>query len=66
MNTFWTPFGKYRFRGLPFGISQSSEIFHRKQKEILTDLKDVKVIANDISVYGSEDTEQPVLQFETP
>ena len=35
MTTFITPFGRYAFRRLPFGISSAPEIFQRKCRHLL-------------------------------
>ena len=42
--------GRSRF---PFGLKVSSEIFHRKLNEALSDLKGVICVADDLVDYGS-------------
>ena len=54
--TFWTPFGRYRWLRMPFGISTAPEEFQRRQHELFEGLPGVTVIADDILVYGSGDT----------
>lgn len=56
LTTFWTPFGRYRYLRLPFGISSAPEEFQRRQHEIVTDLEGVDAIADDILIYGCGDT----------
>lgn len=56
LTTFWTPFGRYRWKRMPFGISPANEIFQHKQNEILSGLKGVEAIADDLLVYGVGDT----------
>jgi len=56
LTTFWTPFGRYRFKRMPFGISPAPEIFQHKQNEVLNGLKGVEVMADDLLVYGVGDT----------
>lgn len=34
LTTFWTPFGRYRWTRLPFGLSSAPEEFQRKQHEV--------------------------------
>ena len=56
--TFWTPFGRYRWLQMPFGISSAPEEFQRKLEECLEGLDNVEVIADDIFIYGEGDTEE--------
>ena len=53
LTTFITPFRRYAFQRLPFGISSAPEIFQRKMREMLGGLDGVEVIMDDILVYGS-------------
>ena len=50
-----TPFGRFRWVRLPFGLKVSSEIFQRKLTEALSRL-DVFDIADDIIKVGFGDT----------
>ncbi|XP_060077956.1 uncharacterized protein LOC132557483 [Ylistrum balloti] len=52
LTTMITPFGRFRWARLPFGLKVSSEIFHRKITEALGDLDGVFTIADDIIVAG--------------
>ena len=54
MTTFITPFGRYAFRRLPFGISSAPEIFQRKMSSLLEGLSGVEVIMDDILVHGRD------------
>ena len=56
LTAFETPFGKYKWRRLPFGISVSPEIFQRRLLECLVDLQGIACIADDILVYGCGET----------
>ena len=56
LNTFSTPFGRYRWTRLPFGLSASSEIFQKPLHQALEGLLGVVFIADDILVYGDGDT----------
>jgi hypothetical protein len=53
LTTFMTPFGRYCFRRIPFGITSAPEIFQRKMTEMLNGLEGVVVIMDDILVYGN-------------
>ncbi|KAI0226278.1 hypothetical protein LSAT2_023096 [Lamellibrachia satsuma] len=52
LTTFITPFGRYAFCRLPFGISSAPEIFQRKMSALLDGMNGVKVIMDDILVHG--------------
>lgn len=55
--TFNTPYGRYRFLRLPFGVSSAPEVFQRCIAERLEGLEGVVNIVDDILVWG-EDEEQ--------
>ena len=55
--TFNTPFGRYRFKRLPFGIILSQDIFQRRLDEVYKDIPNVMGIADDIVVCGSTESE---------
>ena len=46
--TFWTPFGRYRYLRMPFGISLAPEEFECKLHEKLTGLEGVEILGDDI------------------
>ena len=50
LTTMITPFGRFRWIRLPFGLKVSSEIFQRKLHEAIGDLNGVFSIADDILV----------------
>ena len=52
-----TPFGRFRWARLPFGMSVSSEIFQKRLTEALDGLKGVICVADDIIVVGRGDTQ---------
>ena len=58
LTTFATPFGKYRWRRLPFGLSVSSEIFQKRVNQTLEGLEGVLDITDDILIYGVGNTEE--------
>ena len=57
LTTFITPFGRYYFKRLPFGISSAPEHFQKRMSEILEGLEGVVCQMDDILVYGSDQTE---------
>ena len=52
LTTFDTPFGRYRWMKLPFGLNTSSEIFQRKLHQALEGLDGTLCVADDIIIYG--------------
>nr|XP_022311001.1 uncharacterized protein K02A2.6-like [Crassostrea virginica] len=50
--TFITPFGRYCYTRLPFGITSAPEIFQRRMSDLLSDLDGVSVIIDDVIIYG--------------
>ena len=56
LTTFSTPFGRFRWLRMPFGISSAPEIWQRKMHEAIEGLQGVKVIADDFLVCGFGDT----------
>ena len=56
--TFNTPFGCYRWKRLPFGISSAPEVFQRKIHELIEGLKGIDFIAHDFIIVGYGNTVQ--------
>ena len=50
--TFNTPWGRYRYTRLPFGINAASDIFITEMNRILHGIKGVDVVTDDILIYG--------------
>jgi len=48
--TFNTPFGRYSYLRLPFGISSSPEVFQRKNYELFGDIPNVHIVFDDIII----------------
>lgn len=55
--TFNTPFGRYRFKRLPFGVVLSQDIFQRKLDDVYKNIPNVTGIADDIVICGSTEQE---------
>ncbi len=51
--TFNTPFGRYMFKRLPFGISSAQDVFQAAMSDIFEDIDGVEVVVDDILVWGS-------------
>ena len=52
LTTFNTPFGRYRYLRLPFGLRSSQDEFQTKIDECFENLSGVIAIVDDILVYG--------------
>ena len=52
LTTIITPFGRFMFRRLPFGISSAPEIIQRKLLAVLDGIPSVVVFMDDILIYG--------------
>ena len=58
LTVFQTPWGRYRFHRMPFGITPAPEIFQMKLDQSLEGLKGVFKIADDILITGQGETER--------
>ena len=56
LTTFWTPWGRYRWLRMPFGIKSAPEEFQRHLDTCLEGLENVAIIADDIIIFGQGDT----------
>ena len=54
LTTMITPFGRFRWKRLPFGFKVSSKIFQKRLNEAFCDLPNVFVVADDIVVVGKD------------
>ncbi|KAL9986304.1 hypothetical protein ACROYT_G000436, partial [Oculina patagonica] len=55
--TFNTPFGRYQYLRMPFGINSAPEIFQKRMTQAFEDLSGVKTIADDILIWGRNEVE---------
>lgn len=51
--TFNSPFGRYRFKRMPFGIASAPEVFQKRNQNLFGDIPGVEVYFDDIIVTGS-------------
>ena len=58
LTTFHTPFGRYRWNRMPFGICSAPQIFQRKMHEIIEGLQGVEVVADNFLVVGRGETSE--------
>ncbi|KAL8625389.1 hypothetical protein ACOMHN_044532 [Nucella lapillus] len=57
LTTFQTPYGRYRWKRLPFGTSVSSELFQKRLHQALEGLEGVIGVSDDIIVHGENEEE---------
>jgi len=55
--TFNTPFGRYQYLRMPFGINSAPEIFQKRMTEVFDDLSRVKTIKDDILILDRNKAE---------
>lgn len=51
--TFATPFGRYLFLRLPFGVASAPEVFQKALSEIFETLPGVRVYVDDVIMWGA-------------
>ena len=56
LTTFHTPFGRYRWKCMPFGICSAPEVFQRRMHELIEGLHGIEVIADDFAAVSFGDT----------
>ena len=57
LTTFITPFGRYCFNKMPFGIASAPEHFQKQMSKILAGLEGVLCLIDDVLVYGKDQKE---------
>ena len=57
MTTFITPWGRFCFKRMPFGISSAPEFFQRCMEKILDGLEGVVCLMYDVLIYGKNEDE---------
>ena len=56
LTTFITPFGRYRYLRMPFGISSAPEAYHQQINEMFQGIPNVDTSMDDIIVWGDSHT----------
>ena len=57
LTTFITPWGRYCFKRMPFGISSAPEFFQRSMEKILSGLPGVLCMMDDVLVIGENENQ---------
>jgi hypothetical protein len=61
MTTFSTPFGRYQYKRLPFGVSLAGDDYCRRVSEVFDDLENCRRVVEDILVFSKTYEEHLVL-----
>ena len=56
-----TPFGRYRWLRMPFGINSAPEVWQQRMHELVERLTGVEIIADDFLVCGFGDTNEAAI-----
>ena len=56
-STFNTPFGRYAYNRLPYGLCSAPEVFHKYMKVMFGNIEESCVYMDDILVWGSTEEE---------
>ncbi|XP_048577062.1 uncharacterized protein K02A2.6-like [Nematostella vectensis] len=62
LTTFGTPWGRYRWTRMPFGIAPAPEEFQRRLEQALEGLEGVKPIFDDILILGKGDSKEEAIR----
>ena len=55
LTTFITPFGRYHFTKMPFGISSAPEHFQKRMMTILSGLEGVLCLIDDVLIFAQDE-----------
>lgn len=57
LTTFMTPFGRYRWNRVPFGICSAPEMFMEKMVRVFGDIENVEIYFDDLFINGKDQQE---------
>lgn len=55
LTTFMTPFGRYRWNRVPFGLNSAPEMFQRRMVQIFGDIQGVEIYFDDMAIAGVDE-----------
>ena len=61
LTTFITPFGRFCYNRLPFGLSSASERYQRAVNTILSGMKNVSCLQDDVFLFSENEAEHETL-----
>ena len=60
LTTFITPFGRFCFKRLPFGVISANEVYQKRMSAILEGLEGVVCLINDVLMFGKDQQEHDI------
>jgi hypothetical protein len=57
LTTFMSPFGRYKFNRVPFGLNFASELYQRVMSELFEGVEGAEIVIDDIIVHGKNQAE---------
>ena len=63
--TFNTPFGRYMFKRLPFGVSSAQDVFQAIMTDIFGDIEGVEVVVDDLLIWAENDEQHDTILRKT-
>ena len=63
LTTFNTPFGRYQYLRLPFGIHSAQEVFHKRVSQSFDGSLQIETDINGILIWGKQDADHDCLLF---
>ena len=64
LTTFNTPFDRYRWIRMPFGLCSTPEIFQRRMHEMEEGMTGIEVIANNFLIIGCGNTQEAIWEHD--
>ena len=64
LTAFSTPFGRYKYTRLPFGLPSASEVFQKKVAEVIEGIDGSRNYQDDIIVWGNSEYDHDKVLFE--
>ena len=60
LTTFNTPFGRYQFTRLPYGIHSAQEVFHKRVSQTFKDMEQIETGIDDILIWGKKEDDHDI------
>ena len=65
LTTFNTPFGRYCFKRLPFGVISAQDVFQKKMDTVIEGLESAASISDDVLVWGDDESDHDNNLYDT-
>lgn len=64
LTTFMTPFGRFRWNRVPFGLNNAPKMFQRRMVQIFGDIPGVEIYFDDIAIAGVDEEDHDFLLYQ--